>query len=210
MDKLGKVFMLDDDLIILNLYQNMLENLGYQVFATGNAYQFLMYAKEIVPDVAVLDINMPGTSGWEVLQRMRNEDKLKQIPVVIMSIAADRSMASEQSVAHYIKKPNEVQDLLEIVESYCVGNKVPDVLLIDDYVPMSPSLKDLIKSKKWSCFEINDIGAAKVYLQKNSPRVVAINLPQDRYEKAVMELNYPRIFYLRSTDYIDALESYLK
>lgn len=39
-EKLGRVFMLDDDLIVLNLYREMLEKIGYEVFATANAINF--------------------------------------------------------------------------------------------------------------------------------------------------------------------------
>lgn len=74
-EKLGRVFMLDDDLIVLNLYREMLEKIGYEVFATANAYQFLLYAKELMPDLFILDINMPEITGWEVMNRLAAEDR---------------------------------------------------------------------------------------------------------------------------------------
>ena len=59
----GKIFMLDDDQIFLELYQHFLESKGYQVFTTDNAYKYLMYGRELQPDVLFLDINMPMLNG---------------------------------------------------------------------------------------------------------------------------------------------------
>lgn len=51
MSKAGKVFMLDDDRIFLELYRNLLSDRGFDVFTTNNAYKFLLYGRELVPDV---------------------------------------------------------------------------------------------------------------------------------------------------------------
>lgn len=210
MDKLGKVFMLDDDLIILNLYKGLLENMGYQVFATSNAYQFLMYAKEIIPDVFVLDINMPVMNGWEVMHRIFGEDKLNKIPIVILSVLADKNLAMEKGAAHYLNKPLETNQLLEIIESYCVGNKKHDILLIEDFSLENDAVKEQISERDWSFFEVNDVGAAKVYLTKNMPKVVAVNLPQESYDKVRPEIEHQNVFYLKNLDYIDSLTEFIK
>lgn len=63
MSKAGKVFMLDDDRIFLELYRNLLSDRGFDVFTTNNAYKFLLYGRELVPDVMFLDINMPRMNG---------------------------------------------------------------------------------------------------------------------------------------------------
>ena len=71
MDKLGKVFMLDDDFILLDMYRSLLESHGFDVFTTDNAYKFILYAREIHPDIFILDINMPVMNGWEVVLRLK-------------------------------------------------------------------------------------------------------------------------------------------
>ena len=76
MDKLGKVFMLDDDFILLDMYRSLLESHGFDVFTTDNAYKFILYAREIHPDIFILDINMPVMNGWEVVLRLKRENDL--------------------------------------------------------------------------------------------------------------------------------------
>ena len=208
--KLGRVFMLDDDLIVLNLYREMLEKTGYEVFATANAYQFLLYARELMPDLVILDINMPEITGWEVMSRLAAEEQTSEIPVVVMSVLADKALAVQKGAAHYLNKPVKPEDLLEILEAYCVGNKKHDVLLLEDFEPMKKTLRQRMEERKWSCFEVNDLNAAKRYLQKNNPKVVVVNLPKNRLGKVLNELKHPLIRYLESYEQVDDLEELLK
>ncbi len=209
-EKLGRVFMLDDDLIVLNLYREMLEKIGYEVFATANAYQFLLYAKELMPDLFILDINMPEITGWEVMNRLAAEDRTSEIPVIVMSVLADKALAVQKGAAHYLNKPVKLEDLLEILEAYCIGNKKHDVLLLEDFEPMKKSLRQRMEERKWSCFEVNDLKAAKRYLQKNNPKVVVVNLPKNRLGQVLNELKHPLIRYLESYEQVDGLEELLK
>lgn len=209
-EKLGRVFMLDDDLIVLNLYREMLEKIGYEVFATANAYQFLLYAKELMPDLFILDINMPEITGWEVMNRLAAEDRTSEIPVIVMSVLADKALAVQKGAAHYLNKPVKLEDLLEILEAYCIGNKKHDVLLLEDFEPMKKSLRQRMEERKWSCFEVNDLKAAKRYLQKNNPKVVVVNLPKNRLGQVLNELKHPLIRYLESYEQVDVLEELLK
>ena len=208
--KLGRVFMLDDDLIVLNLYREMLEKTGYEVFATANAYQFLLYAKELMPDLFILDINMPEITGWEVMSRLAAEERTSEIPVIVMSVLADKALAVQKGAAHYLNKPVKVEDLLEILEAYCIGNKKHDILLLEDFEPMKKPIRQRMEERKWSCFEVNDLKAAKRYLQKNNPKVVVVNLPKNRFGKVLNELKHPLIRYLESYEQVDDLEELLK
>ncbi len=208
--KLGRVFMLDDDLIVLNLYREMLEKTGYEVFATANAYQFLLYAKELMPDLFILDINMPEITGWEVMSRLAAEERTSEIPVIVMSVLADKALAVQKGAAHYLNKPVKLEDLLEILEAYCIGNKKHDILLLEDFEPMKKPIRQRMEERKWSCFEVNDLKAAKRYLQKNNPKVVVVNLPKNRLGKVLNELKHPLIRYLESYEQVDDLEELLK
>ena len=208
--KLGRVFMLDDDLIVLNLYREMLEKTGYEVFATANAYQFLLYARELMPDLVILDINMPEITGWEVMSRLAAEEQTSEIPVVVMSVLADKALAVQKGAAHYLNKPVKQEDLLEILEAYCVGNKKHDILLLEDFEPMKKTLRQRMEERKWSCFEVNDLKAAKRYLQKNNPKIVVVNLPHNRLGKVMNELKHPLVRYLESYEQLDDLEELLK
>lgn len=210
MDKLGKIFMLDDDIVLLDMYRHLLEGMGFDVFTTSNAYKFLMYAKEIQPNVFILDLNMPETNGWDVLMRLKEEDLLKKIPVVILTVESDPDLAQASGVAHFLHKPLEADKLKEIVETYSVGNKKHDLLLIDDFRPLFSALKSEMDKRDWRYFEVHDLGAAKVYLSKNTPKAVGIGLSDQPFEKVRPQIDHARVFKFENLQNLDQLAPFIK
>lgn len=194
MSSLGKIFMLDDDEIILSLYQELFEAKGYDVFATTNAYKLLLYAREMKPDVFILDINMPVLSGWDVLHMIKRDDKLKDIPVVMLSILHDLDLAAAKGTAHFLNKPLDMDALMEIVESYCLGNKNHDVMLLENFDAVDSSFERSIRQAQLSFFGIHDLLAAKRYLSRNHPRMVCLCLGQEMLNDARRELVHEHIF----------------
>jgi DNA-binding response OmpR family regulator len=60
----------------------------------------------------VLDILMPGSSGWSVLSRLKASPELKPIPVIVHSISDDRALGRELGAAVFLQKPSESGELL--------------------------------------------------------------------------------------------------
>ncbi len=185
MSEAGKIFMLDDDRIFLELYQHFLESKGYQVFTTDNAYKYLMYGRELRPDVMFLDINMPLLNGWEVLQQISEDDILSEIPAVMLSVNQDEDLAALKGVAHFLYKPLAVEPMLEIVESYVAGGKNHEILLLEDYQPLLPGREPLVRKR---CFSTHTVKAAKKYLQKNTPQKIAVRYNPEKFEQARRDL----------------------
>lgn len=185
MSEAGKIFMLDDDRIFLELYQHFLESKGYQVFTTDNAYKYLMYGRELQPDVLFLDINMPLLNGWEVLQQISEDKILSEIPAVMLSVNQDEDLAALKGVAHFLYKPLAVEPMLEIVESYVSGGKDHEILLLEDYQPLLPGREPLTRKR---CFSTHTVKAAKKYLQKNKPQKIAVRYNPENFEQARRDL----------------------
>lgn len=205
MNSSGKIFMLDDDGIILDLYQELFEAKGYEVFATTNAYKLLMYSKEITPDIFLLDVNMPGMSGWEVLQIINKDERLREIPVVMLSVSRDIDLAIAKGAAHFLNKPLEIDKLMEIVESYCQGNKAMDVLLVEDFEAVMAPFERSIIEQNLHYFAVHDLRAAQRYLAKNSPKMVCLCYDNIDLEEAKSQLNFSKIYPVKKTDNIQEL-----
>lgn len=178
MSSSGKIFMLDDDKLFLDLYQHFLEANGYDVFTTDNAYKFLMYGREIKPDVMFLDINMPQLNGWEVLSQINNDTVLQNIPVVMLSVNQDEDLAAIKGVAHFLFKPPAFELLADIVESYGRGGQTHDLLLLEDYEPMFQDQQP----EAGKLFITHSPNAAKKYLEKNQPKKIAIKYNPEKFE----------------------------
>lgn len=95
--------------------QDTLESDGFEVFATGNGGDALDHLRSAPkPDAVVLDLYMPGLSGFEIYQAMRNDPRLSTIPVIVVT-AASPAHRTGLDVAATIRKPLDVQELLYTV-----------------------------------------------------------------------------------------------
>jgi CheY-like chemotaxis protein len=82
------------------------------------------YAQAERPKLMVLDLNLPKIDGLSVLRRIRNDESLKSIPVVVISTSsrpADKEKAFSLGARHYIVKPDTFEELTEQVKTACAG-----------------------------------------------------------------------------------------
>jgi len=80
-----KILLIEDEDLLCDLLQKKLSKEGYEVFIAKDGEEGLKKVKEIQPDLVLLDIIMPKKGGFEVLEEMRNDEKLSTIPVIIIS-----------------------------------------------------------------------------------------------------------------------------
>lgn len=82
------------------------------------------YANAESPQLMVLDLNLPKIDGLSVLSRMRKDEALKNIPVIVISTSArpvDQEKAFSLGAKHYIVKPDSFEELTEKVKATCAG-----------------------------------------------------------------------------------------
>ena len=125
-----KILAVDDERHIVRLVQVNLERAGYQVVSAFDGKEALKKVESEKPDLIVLDVMMPHMDGFEVLKRLKSEDKTKNIPVVMLTAKAQdadvfRGWAS--GVDCYLTKPFNPIELLTFVkrifESYDEGGQ---------------------------------------------------------------------------------------
>ncbi len=80
-----KILIIEDEELLLNLLRDKLSQEGYEVFTACNGEEGFEKIKEHKPDLVLLDIIMPKMSGFEVMERMREDSELKSILVIIIS-----------------------------------------------------------------------------------------------------------------------------
>ena len=110
----------EDDSDIRELVATKLAGAGFRVIAAADGTSALTALREQRPDVALLDVMMPGASGLEILAELRREPATAAIPVILLS-ARSREFDIETGIASgasdYIVKPFSPRELLERVES---------------------------------------------------------------------------------------------
>ena len=114
------VLVADDDEDILQLVSFRLERAGYTVVTAADGQQALAAAREHRPDLAVLDVMMPGLNGYEVTRQLRADEATAQIPVILLTARvqeADVSRGFEAGADDYLRKPFSPAELRSRVQA---------------------------------------------------------------------------------------------
>ncbi len=118
MDRSDAILVIDDDYMNAQLYTEIGELTGWTVFTAEDGEGGLGKAREMLPDVILLDLMMPKLDGFAVLSSLRRDPILKSIPVVVVT-AIDEEGSSDRArylgAVDYVKKPFSVLDLKEKV-----------------------------------------------------------------------------------------------
>jgi len=125
-----RVLVVEDDANIAHLISHHLQAGGYQVATVGRAEEALQVARRERPDLITLDIYLPGTDGFELLQTLKSDDVTADIPVVIVSVLADRKHGLRLGAVDYLTKPIDERMLMETVTRVLSG--AGKVLIVDD------------------------------------------------------------------------------
>lgn len=111
----GPILVVDDDQSILATIHEILELEGYPVVAVSDAAEALRRAVEVRPSLLLLDMRMPGMTGWELAAELRSRGIA--VPILVMTAARDAQLWAEQiGAAGFLPKPFDLDDLLAAVE----------------------------------------------------------------------------------------------
>jgi DNA-binding response OmpR family regulator len=114
------VVCIEDEQEMIDLVRLILGRRGFTVEGANGGLEGLEKIQEKKPDLVLLDLMMPDMDGWEVYQRMKSDEALREIPVIVVTAKAqsiDKVLGLHiAKVDDYITKPFGPQELLESVE----------------------------------------------------------------------------------------------
>ena len=114
------VLVADDDPDIRQLVTFRLERAGYEVVEAADGQQALQLCSEVRPDLAVLDVMMPKLTGYDVTRRIREDEALRSMPVILLTARVqdgDVAEGFDAGADDYIKKPFSPQELRARVQA---------------------------------------------------------------------------------------------
>lgn len=118
-EKNKNILIIDDSNTNVILLEAILKNKGYNVEKALSVREANRIILKAIPDLILLDLRMPHISGYKFLEDIRNSERTKNIPVIIVSaIAESESQQKIQrfGIVDYIEKPINLTALTEIVE----------------------------------------------------------------------------------------------
>ena len=116
-----KIMVVDDDPDQISTIKYVLESLNnqFEVIGANSGIQCLeLLKKNQIPDLILLDIMMPEMSGWEVLNRIKDESSWKNIPVIFLTARTDKIAKDAGGFLgdDYIEKPFNREDLIKRID----------------------------------------------------------------------------------------------
>ncbi|MEM5775313.1 MAG: response regulator [Anaerolineaceae bacterium] len=110
------VLVVDDQLPTINLFKRYLAADNVLVVGAARAEQVLPLARELSPALITLDVMMPQTDGWEILQMLKLDEATRSIPVLICSAWEEPELARSLGAAEFLKKPVTQKQLRDALE----------------------------------------------------------------------------------------------
>jgi CheY-like chemotaxis protein len=117
---MSRILLIDDDFNLLQMVKLMLERVGHQVEISKDGERGLTLAAQDQPDVAIIDVMMPGLSGYDVIRKLRTDPQTARIPIIILTARSqpmDKEMALEAGANAFLSKPVTAQELVERVDA---------------------------------------------------------------------------------------------
>src|ERR1051325_2523841 len=113
-----KILVIEDDEYSRDALAHLLAAEGYEAQSASDGESGLEKAHEMRPDVVVLDLNLPGIDGKQVIQMLRNDGPLRGVPILVVTGGEDRAAQSavELGADGYLTKPVEFDDLIRAID----------------------------------------------------------------------------------------------
>ena len=124
--RLPTVMVVDDSLTVRKITGRLLAREGYQVVLAKDGVEALELLLDMVPDVMLVDIEMPRMDGFDLTRNVRADARLQHVPIImITSRTAEkhRKYAAEIGVNHYLGKPYQEDELLGLVAGYMASHQ---------------------------------------------------------------------------------------
>ena len=117
------ILIVEDDPLSLRLTVDLLEINGFHTLSCENGFSALETLKNIIPDLILLDINMPKMNGFEVYKRIRQDCRLDNIKVVALSgsvMKEDEQRIMAAGFDDFVPKPIDIKGLVRKIRDYLI------------------------------------------------------------------------------------------
>jgi signal transduction histidine kinase/CheY-like chemotaxis protein len=179
------VLVIDDDGMVSQMIRRQIGNDQVNVVAALSGEEGLRKARELKPQLIVLDILMEEMDGWAVLSEIRADQSIADTPVFILSSVDERSRGRRHGVVDYLMKPPRRAELKEILEKYTGSQedtlwKPGRILLIDDDTGSRGLLARSLMEEGWDVLQADNGQHALDILASYTPDLIFLDLLMPR------------------------------
>jgi CheY-like chemotaxis protein len=167
---------IDDDATARELIRDQLVAEGFSVAMAGGGLEGLKLAKELQPIAITLDVMMPDLDGWSVLAALRQDPRLAEIPVIMVTILDEHRRGMALGAAGYLTKPIERDRLNLLVQRFRTQARRTRILLVEDDAMQRERVRGWLKGQQWAMREAADGREALARLREEKPDLILLDL----------------------------------
>jgi CheY-like chemotaxis protein len=176
MPSLPSVLVVDDDPAATELLVMMLERKGYHVIPVSHGAEVVRLARELRPQAITLDILMPEPNGWSVLNDLKNDPEVADIPVVVISMLDEATRGVALGAAEVLTKPINTKQLLGVLQR-CIGEQhSPSILVVEDEADSREVLRRILDQAGCAVSVARNGLEALAHLKDSLPDLILLDL----------------------------------
>ena len=175
------ILVIEDDLNFAKTLKRFCGDRNFHFLHAGDGFSGLILAEQYRPDGIILDIKLPGLSGWEVLSSLKKNKKTRYIPVHIMSVEDTPDEAVRRGAIGFLNKPASLEGLdtaFKKIESI-FSKEVKELLVVEDDEALRSAIVKLIED---SSINITAVDTGTIALEK---------LKTGNYDCMILDLSLP-------------------
>lgn len=176
MHKDRTVLVIDDDPTIHDLIRRFLARDGFDVVTAHSGEEGIRKAREIRPIAITLDVMMPSMDGWAVLNALKADEELKDIPVIMVSMVDDKNMGFALGASEYITKPVDRERLVSVLKRYKCIRPPCSALVVDDDESARELTRKMLEKDGWAVREAENGRAGLDRVTEQPPDLILLDL----------------------------------
>jgi hypothetical protein len=171
-----KVLVIDDDRQLHDMVEHWLTREGFTVVHAHGGPEGIDAARDVRPDLILLDVIMPSVDGWTVLGSLQSDPGLRHIPVVLLSVTGQRDLGLMLGAVEFLVKPLDSARLLASVRRFLGDQQSGVVLVVDDVEGDRAFLSRTLRRAGVPTIEAANGAQAMEVVERLKPSVVLLDL----------------------------------
>jgi signal transduction histidine kinase/DNA-binding response OmpR family regulator len=182
----GDVLVADDDANLRELLRQQLTERGYTVRQAVDGADAIREVRRHRPDLMILDIMMPGISGFDVAAVLKSDPETRGIPIIVLSIVPDSARGYGLGVDKYLTKPTEAEVLVgEVGRLMRQGSSPRRVLVVDEQMSAATDIVRLLEAKGYDVVGTCSAEQALAEARRSQPDLVVLDASLPRKDAIV-------------------------
>jgi CheY-like chemotaxis protein len=171
-----RVLVIDDEETVRDLMRRFLGREGFEVVTARDGAEGLALARDLRPMLITLDVLMPGLDGWSVLESLKADPELADIPVVMLTILDDKNKAFALGATDFLTKPVDRERLRSVIARYGGQKAERRALVVEDDADTRVWLRRMLREEGWTVLEAANGREALARLADVAPDIMLLDL----------------------------------